>query len=329
MSEDRFLVTGAMGFIGSWVIRELVKSGERVAAFYHTYSPNRLQLILTPEEQAQVEYIQGDIASFQDVGKAFEDFKPTQLIHLAAMQLPFCKADPVRGAMVNVTGTVNVFEAARLAGLNRVVYASSFAVYDQHGNPSDGKVSHDTPHHPLSHYGVYKEANEGNARIYWQDHRLSSIGIRPYVAYGAGRDQGMTSSPTKAMLAAAFRKPYQITFDGRYGLDYAADAAKVFVDCTRVNFQGADVFNLGGDTVSTTDVIAAIESVAPEMAGKLTYKDTPLPFPAEVDNSKLRQLLGKIPQTPLQQGVGETISIFKQAINDGRLNSREVEKQLA
>src|SRR5690606_31031575 len=112
------------------------------------------------------------------------------VIHLAALQVPFCRADPVKGAQVNVVGTANVFEAARQHGVPQVAYASSIAIF---GAPEDyppGLLPNDAPPRPRTLYGVYKQANEGMARIYWQEHGLGSIGLRPYTVFGLGRDQG-------------------------------------------------------------------------------------------------------------------------------------------
>jgi nucleoside-diphosphate-sugar epimerase len=122
--------------------------------------------------------------------------------------VPFCRADPPRGALVNVVGTVNVFEAARRrAGqMAPVVYTSSIAVFTaDDADPASGRLTAAAYPHPPNHYGVFKQANEGNARIYWLDSGVSSIGVRPMTIYGVGRDQGMTSGPTKAFATSRAR----------------------------------------------------------------------------------------------------------------------------
>ncbi len=324
MDKERFLVTGALGCIGAWVVRNLVREGVPTAVFDPGKRMHRLQLVMTPEEIQSIHFIQEDITQFASVEKAICDFGVTNIVHLAALQLPFCKADPVAGAAVNVVGTVNIFEAAKRSGLNRVVYASSTAVYGLSEEYPEGKLEHDALLKPRSHYGVYKQANEGTARVYWLDDGITSIGLRPYVVYGAGRDQGMTSTPTKAMMAAAAGKPYRISYGGRYCFQYGDDVARMFIQATRVPYQGADVFNIGGDSVSTAEVIGAIESAEQEMKGKISYDDVQLPFPEEVDNTPLANILGTLKETPLLQGVSETITIFKQAIADGRITADDL-----
>lgn len=321
--EDKFLVTGGLGCIGAWVVRNLVQEDIPVTIFDIATTSHRLALILSPEELKQVNFITGDISSLETVQNAVQTSKANRIIHLAALQVPFCKADPSLGARVNVVGTVNVFEAARQAGLKQVVYASSVAVYGLNEDYPQGMIGDDAPLSPRTHYGVYKQANEGTARIYWQDNKVSSIGLRPYTLYGPGRDQGMTSSPTKAMLAAAAGQPYRISYGGRSEMQYTDDVAKIFIQAAHTPFEGADVFNLRGSVASMPEVIAAIEAAAPAATGLITFDPTPLPLPEEFDDARLRLLLGSLPETPLMAGIKATIAHFKQALQDGRVSYTE------
>jgi UDP-glucuronate 4-epimerase len=320
MSEERFLVTGALGCIGAWVVRNLVQSGIPTTILDVGGSDHRLRLLLSDTEIAQVRLMRGDITDLAAVESAIATAEATHIVHLAALQVPFCKADPTAGAMVNVVGTVNMFEAARRAGISRLVYASSVAVYGQSEDYAEGLLGDDAPLKPRTHYGVYKQANEGTARVYWLDNGISSIGLRPYTVYGPGRDQGLTSGPTKAMAAAAFGRPYHIPFSGRQGLQLADDAAKLFIHAARAPLTGAAVFNLRGSVVAMEEIIAAIEAAAPAAKGQITFAGTPLPFPAELDDAGLRATLGAPPHTPLAEGVAQTIAIFNEALATGRID---------
>jgi UDP-glucuronate 4-epimerase len=316
MTVEKFLVTGALGCIGAWTVRNLVREGIFVSAFDLGDRRTRLELLLTPQEIRKVQFYQGDITDSAIVNKIIEEIRPTHIIHLAAMQLPFCKADPILGSKVNVVGTVNIFEACKRFGIEHLAYASSTAVYGLSEEYPGAPLAHDALLKPRSHYGVYKQANEGTARVYWMDDHVPSLGLRPYVVYGAGRDQGMTSTPTQAMLAAAVGKPYKITYGGRYCFQYGDDTAKVFITCARSGFKGSEIFNLGGSSVSTRQVIDAIEKALPSCRGTITFDDIPLPFPEEVDHSALEKVVGKLPFTPLDQGVAETIAIFQKALKE-------------
>lgn len=320
MSDERFLVTGALGCIGAWVVRNLVHAGIPTTILDVGGSDHRLRMLLSDAQIAGVRMIQGDITDLKAVEAAVAAAGATRIIHLAALQVPFCKADPTAGAMVNVVGTVNMFEAARRAGIDRLVYASSVAVYGQSEDYADGPLGDDAQPKPRTHYGVYKQANEGTARVYWLDNGISSIGLRPYTVYGPGRDQGLTSGPTKAMAAAAFGRSYHIPFSGRQGLQLADDAAKLFIQAARAPISGAHVFNLRGSVAAMEAIVAAIEAAEPSAAGRITFAGSPLPFPEELADTGLRAALGDPPHTPLTEGVAETIAIFRQAFADGRID---------
>ncbi len=320
--SEHFLVTGAMGCIGAWVVRNLVHEQAAVTVFDLATDPRRLKLILSPDELARVNFVAGDITDLGVLERALDDHAVTHLIHLAALQVPFCKADPPLGARVNVVGTVNVFEAVkrRIARINQVVYASSAAVYDvADAYPKDTPIPHDAHLRPNTLYGVYKQANEGTARVYWQDDRVSSLGLRPYVIYGVGRDQGMTSTPTKAMFAAAVGQPYHISYGGRCDFEYADDAAKAFIAAARTPFEGMDVFNLTGVVAHMREVAAAIEAAAPEMKGRITFEEKGLPFPEEMDGAPLARVIGDLPRTPLAEGVAWTIKRFRELVAAGQM----------
>jgi UDP-glucuronate 4-epimerase len=319
---ERFLVTGALGCIGAWVVRQLVTEGVRTAVLDSGGSDHRLRYLLSEPELAGIALIKGDITHGDTVLDAVREHQVTNLIHLAALQVPFCKADPPHGAAVNVLGTINVFEAVRRAGTvtGPVVYASSIAAYDA---ADAGGVAPDEPTGlPATHYGVFKRANEGNAHVYWLDDQIPSIGLRPHVVYGVGRDQGMTSAPTAAMLAAAEGRPFHIPFGGHSQLQYAPDVAGAFIRAARSGHRGADVFNLDGPAVHMAEVAEAITTAAPEVAGKVTFDDTQLPFPGDTRSAPLHEVIGPPSVTPLAEGVAATIERFRELAAAGLLPPR-------
>jgi UDP-glucuronate 4-epimerase len=319
MPNDRFLITGALGCIGAWTVRNLVREGTPVVVFDLASDPRRLKLIMSDDELVRVTFVTGDITDLEALERALDEHAITRVIHLAALQIPFVRANPPLGARVNVVGTVNVFEAVarRRDRIGRLVYASSAAVYDAVDAGESGVVAHGAAGHPTTLYGVFKQANEGTARVYWQDARVASIGLRPYIVYGPGRDQGLTSSPTKAMVAAALGKPYHIPYGGRAAYQYADDVARTFIACARAPFQGAEIFNLGGSVATMGEIVAAIEAAAPEVRGLITFDDKPLPFPEAFDAAPLEQVIGALPFTPLAQAVADTIALFRERIAAG------------
>jgi UDP-glucuronate 4-epimerase len=302
MSRQHWLITGALGCVGAWCCRQLVREGHTVVGLDLGSDRGRLELIMSGDEIAAVELVRGDITDLGSLERLMEESEVAHVVHLAAMLIPLAAADPPRGALVNMVGTVNVFEAARRRGLAGVAYASSAAVYDR----SDGvRVAEGADGHPVSHYGVHKQANEGAARVYWRDGGLASIGLRPHIVYGAGRDTGLTAGPSLAMLAAARGEAYEIPFGGRAQFQYAADVAAQFIDAARTASSDAVVRNVGGPSEHVADVVAAIEGALPEAAGRITFKeDVLLPLPEDMESSQAQV-------TSLRQGAVETIELFR------------------
>jgi nucleoside-diphosphate-sugar epimerase len=325
ISGKTFLVTGAHGFIGAWVTKRLLDAGARVLLFDRDADPRRLRLIMDDEEVARTRIITGDITDARALLPVFEEFEVEHVIHLAGLQVPTCRADPHAGALVNVVGTINVFEAAKGSGgqVKRVVYASSAAVY---GAGEDGRaVSERDEPQPSTHYGVFKRANEGNARVYHLEHGLSSVGLRPLTVYGVGRDFGITSDPTKAMKAAVVGLPFRIRFGGRTDFQYVADTADTFIRAAVSDLEGAHVFNLHGETVRVSDVVEEIERVRPDARGLITIDDAPLAIPSEFDDAAIRAALGPPPATPLADGVRATVERFEELRREGRLDTSDLE----
>ncbi len=314
---DTVLVTGAMGCIGAWTLYHLAKQGRRAISFDITDDRHRLDLLLTPEEQAAITFVPGDLTDFAQVLAAMQTHGVTHVVHLAALQVPFCKADPVRGAQVNVVGTINVFEAARQSGLKHLAYASSVAVYGPPDEYPPGLLAHDALFAPRTLYGVYKQDNEGAAGVYWQDHGLSSTSLRAYTVYGVGRDQGLTSDPTQAMLAAAAGRPFHIKFGGRMQFHFASDTALQFIEAALHPLDGAHGFNLGTEPAAVAEVVDLIRQIRPGAA--ITHEERPLPFPEGCDDRALRQHSANVFATPLVEGIRQTIAHFEACLADGRL----------
>ena len=238
---ERFLVTGSLGCIGVWVLRELLRQGAFVVGSDLATHSHRLGLVLDDEHDAHLARAVIDVTDMAQIERALDEYAITRIIHLAALQVPFCRADPPLGAAVNVVGTVNVLEAARRRQdrIPHVVYASSIAALDS----AAGQAGEFLPL-PGTVYGVFKRADEQLAMRYSLDYNLPSIGLRPHTVFGPGRDQGLTSAPTMAMLAAAAGRAYTIPYGGGAQFQYAPDVADAFVAAALADVKDASVHNL-------------------------------------------------------------------------------------
>jgi UDP-glucuronate 4-epimerase len=308
--RERTLVTGALGCLGAWTLKALLRLGEEPVGYDLGGNDGRLRLVLDEDERRRVTLVAGDVTDGEMLGRALDEHEVTRVVHLAALQVPFCRDDPLRGAHVNVYGTVVVFEAvrARIGRIPGLAYASSAAVYnasDRTPAPEAGGTA------PSTLYGVYKLANEGTARIYWNDFDVPSIGIRPYVVYGPGRDQGLTSGPSLAMQAAARGEGYEIAYGGTAQYDFAPDVGLALALAARAATEGAHVANFPGQRATMDEVVAAIEAAAPEVAGRITFQDGQLPFPEALEATLLERLVGPLPHTTLADGVRATVEHFR------------------
>jgi nucleoside-diphosphate-sugar epimerase len=313
------LVTGGFGCIGAWVIRGLLAAGERPVVFDLGDDPWRVRMIAGPDAPERLCLVRGDITDKAQLERVVRDHGVRRVIHLAAWQVPLCRQDPPRGASINVTGTANVFEVARASAgqVERLVYASSAAVFGAPSLYPRGPIKDDAPPRPATHYGVYKVANEETARV-------GSAGFRPLTVYGPGRDFGLTADPTLAMKAAILARPFQIRWGGSTDLTYTEDVARAFLGAAAGRLDGARVYNLHGASASVADVVRAVEAAWPPAKELITHVDQPLPFPAALDDARYQKDLGPAPPTSLAVGVQKTLDEFKHLQKSGRLDAREL-----
>jgi nucleoside-diphosphate-sugar epimerase len=325
----RALLTGGYGFIGAWIVRRLLARGGRAWIYDLKEDPRRLRLILPEEQVRQVGFLEGDVTDLGGLKKAIGDHGVTHVVHLAGLQVPTCRADPILGAKVNVLGTLAVFEAVRQfqPQVQRLVYASSAAVFGPQTDYPDagGPLPDDVRLTPSTHYGYFKCCNEGNARIYHQDHGLSSVGLRPWTVYGVGRDLGMTSEPTKAIKSLALGRPYHISYGGWQDLQYVDDVAAAFERALTAPFQGAKSYNLRGDVIDLPAFHRALCDVEPMAAKLVTFGTRQIGIAYDLSDDAFQRDLGPLAKTPLRDGIRETLELFRRLHAEGRLDTMDLD----
>jgi nucleoside-diphosphate-sugar epimerase len=322
----RVLLTGGYGCIGSWIVKNLIERGDLVWIYDLRQDTRRLELLLDPDQVVQARFLQGDVTDLSGLRSAIERQQISHVVHLAGLLVPVCRADPLLGARVNVIGTLAVFQAVLLAGaqIERLVYASSSAVFGPPDEYSAGPLGDDVPLRPGTHYGAFKVCNETNARVYFQDCGLSSIGLRPWTVYGVGRDFGMTSEPTKAIKSMALGREYRISYGGKQDLQLADDVAKVFVRCLTAPYMGANAYNIRGTVTDLPTFVAALHEADPDSARLISHGDKQLPIAYDLDDARLQRDLGPMPVTPLLEGVRRTLQHFKSLHHQGRLGAEDL-----
>jgi nucleoside-diphosphate-sugar epimerase len=321
MNKNSFLVTGAQGCIGSWVVKNLVEGGHDVTAFDVDDRPVRLSLLLTPEQLGKIQFVQGDINNLELIKKLIEQRTITHIIHLAGLMTPDCKARPILGATVNVLGTLTVFEAARAyrGQVRCVAYASSGAVMGLDEQYDSLPVQDGAARIPATLYGVFKTTCEDCARIYWQDEGVRSVGLRPPVVYGPGRDRGLTAGVTLAIKAALLGEDCEIGFGGPANMEFVDDVAKGFVLCALKEPEGAPAFNMLGEILEMEEMIRIIKDLLAASKSEITSLEKRNAMVNRVDDSGIQALIGPFPRTPFRVGARLTADFFRGLLKEDRL----------
>ncbi len=176
-----YLVTGGAGFIGSNIVRKLVERGERVRVL-DDFSTGKKENLAGLEEK--VEIVEGSFIDRDLVSRALKDVR--YVLHQGAIpSVPRSVANPVRSNEANVTGTLNLLEGAREAGVERFVYAASSSAY---GDTEVLPKVEDMPSNPLSPYAVGKFTGELYARVYASIYELPTVSLRYFNIYGPYQD---------------------------------------------------------------------------------------------------------------------------------------------
>lgn len=312
MKKDCFLVTGAQGFIGSWVIKSLVADRKDIIALDVDDRQVRISLLLDREQMRRIRFVCGDVTNLDLVKNLIKKQNVSHVIHLAGLQTPDCKAKPILGATVNVVGFLTIFEAVKACGdqVRCIVYASSGSVL-----ASDAQYSHpigdQAERIPGTLYGVFKSTNEECARIYWQEEGIRSVGLRPPVVYGIGRDRGFTAGTTLAIKAAMLGQRYEIGFGGEANVEYAEDVARCFVACALEAPEGALSYNMLGEILTVKNMIRVIEEIMPHAKGKITCIEQENKMANHVSDAGLQTLIGPFHPVNYWEGVKRTKDLFE------------------
>ena len=315
------LVTGGCGCLGSWIIKLLIENNDKVICLDTSKNLNRLKLILNEKSLRKISFNYINIFDFEKINKLIKKEKINFIVHLAAFQVPFVKSNPILGSRVNVEGTVAMYECV-LSNKNQIegfVCASSIGVFGDKIFHKTNTIKEETVPYPLNLYGVYKLANEGTGRIYFEEKQIKSIILRPYIIYGPGRDQGWTSAPTKAILVKMLNHSYKIPFCGSIYLHYAKDCAKQFLLALESDKKGCNIFNVTGETVNMLDFIKILNHTIKNDSVISQDLAVDFPIPSRIDISKNERFF-KIPKlTNLSDGINETVDYLKFGIKNNLL----------
>jgi UDP-glucuronate 4-epimerase len=303
-----FLVTGGAGFIGSHVCERLLRDGHHVWAFDDLndfYDPafkrrnlRELQALAKP-----FEYIHGDVTDRDALNGMFSSVKFDQVIHLAARAGVRPSLDrPALYQRVNVEGTVNVLESARLAGVNKIIIASSSSVYGLNSRSPFSEADPITS--AISPYAASKLACEALGHVWNHIYKMDVTMLRFFTVYGPRQRPDLAIYKFAKLICAG--KPIPVFGDGSAARDYTfvTDTVDGVVACTKKEL-GYQIFNLGeSETISLSRMIELLERALDNKAiidrQPLQPGDVPLTF---ANISKAREMLGYEPKVKFERGI--------------------------
>ena len=282
------MVTGGTGFIGNRIIRKLLDRGEDVVCFDLAPPRNNLEPYAD-----RINFYRGDISQIPHLLEAINTFDVRKIIHMAALLPPDTEDRPHFGMSVNIQGTNNVFEAARWSNIQRVVYASSIAVYGVQETFGDRPINETDLSDPINVYGMTKAANDFSAGRYRERYNMDIRGVRICTVFGHGRVTGMTGMIGGLMMSLpAIGKPVTMQFDPNEAspMIHAEDAAEIFVQVSLSNNLQHPIYISGGHLATIQDISNIVKEYVPE--AQITTGDRPVPHVYLVDNSRMLSDIG-------------------------------------
>jgi len=282
--------------LGSWIVKNFIKRDYKVTIFDLKIETELLKKLIGKDIE-KIKFLKGDVTNYEEVLEA--TFNMDHVVNLAGLMTPDCSRNPSLGAEVNVLGSINVFEATKARGIKFVVYASSAGVF--------GEKDKYFPF-PETHYGAFKLAVEGIARAYYNEANISSVGIRPFVIYGPGREIGGTATVTLACKAAKQSYNYNLNFSGRAGFVYVQDVANLVEMSINRAPVGALTININGITASVSDFVSKIINIIPE--AKLTINGDKLSVVEEILGDHPSDIFKNFKYTSLNEGISNTVNFY-------------------
>jgi len=331
----RIFITGGTGCIGASTVQQLLfrNNVEQLLVVTRSSNPQILHLWLGGDLDRRIQLTTADIGDAEAIKTLLADFQPTHVIHLGALQSPACDADPRQGMLINVEGTLNLFQAAGelTTPLQRFVFASSAAVYGKRSIYPGATVPEDATLAPPNLYGVWKVAGEHLAALFHQQTGVPVVSLRLNTTFGPGRDQGRTSAPTVALKSIALGAhegriiPYRMPYRGPENYHYVQDVGAHFAGAALLPFNGITNLNIKGRTIEVSEFLQIASTVAHEM-GIGDYCDLGLAenatanlFVCDLDDMAVETTFPGLPQTEIKTGIEKSLSIFRQQATAGTL----------
>lgn len=316
-TAEQILVTGGTGFIGSFTAKALVDEGHDVSVLDLSTDTRILELLDVADE---IDVHRGDITDLADVLAVARETGATRVVHLAALLVTACEERPRQAVDVNIRGTNNVLETARLLDdqIERVSWASTCLVYGPPEAYATDTVDEDDLIRPADNYAATKAYQETMADVYAERHGISTVAIRPTVAYGPFRATGGSAFLADLIERPVRGEPVRVGY-GDQGFDwhYVKDIARAFALATLADDADLSrrVYNTAGDFGTIREVAAIVREVVPDADIEVTDEGE-FPFTRHPDIGAVREDLGYEPAYDLEAGVRDYVDLVERAEDD-------------
>ncbi|MEM7475372.1 MAG: NAD(P)-dependent oxidoreductase [Planctomycetota bacterium] len=324
-SNPTVLITGGLGCIGVTTTQWLLKHYDCQIVILSRKADQASVEQEFPESNGRVNAVAADVRSVQDLQAVLDERQITHVAHMAGLQTPDCNANRDMGLQINLAGTQNLIEAIKQSNLavQRVVFASSVAVYGPRDSYPAGQVPMLSDPSPVNVYGVWKLAGEHVSRLFHEETGVPTINIRPGALFGPGRDRGLTATPTTAMKHLAVGKPYEIPYRSKQDYLYAHDVGAAVANTLLEPFEGYASFTLPGHTADSATFVRLIQELASELEIEdpgITHGQDEVPFICELDFEPFCKAFPKAALTPLKEAIRQSILVFQEQSAKGMLH---------
>jgi len=313
------LVTGGAGFVGAYVVRDLLRAKERVLVYDIAPKGNALDLVL--RDGARTDSLRVESGSVTDswrLQRLCEDEKVDRIVHLASPLTQDVLLDPIGGIRDICEGTAGIFEVARVLGAKRVAWASSVAVFGSRRHYPDGPIANDAPHRPENLYGSCKSLCERMALDYRETYGVDNVALRLSVVYGPARLRGYMTFPSDIIRSAALGLPVKIPISQQaVHWQYVEEVSAMFVAALAREQTPTVAYNTCGDVATFARAAKLLAALAPNVEMTVSEEASEVAqealrqAPFEYDDSAFRQAFGYQMQFPLERGLELSYAEFQ------------------